>query len=85
MKLNRALVYEKLGKTIYLSMDNEVYLLDNEVSFYIFDLLKKDRSRTEIKEKTKETFASEEEFTNDEKDRFVDEFLSELHRHSIIL
>lgn len=85
MKLNRALVYEKLGKTIYLSMDNEVYLLDNEVSFYIFDLLKKDHSRTEIKEKTKETFASEEEFTNDEKDRFVDEFLSELHRHSIIL
>ncbi|MEQ7314373.1 MULTISPECIES: hypothetical protein [Enterococcus] len=35
MRLNGELAYEKLGNDLYLSLNDEIYLLDNEVSIYI--------------------------------------------------
>ena len=50
MRLNGSLAYEKLGNEIYLSLNNEIYILDNEVSIYIFELLQKQTEINKIKE-----------------------------------
>lgn len=57
MKLNKAIAYEKLGNTIYLSSDEGIFLLENEVATYIFDLLTKEQTIKEIKLKVKEKFS----------------------------
>lgn len=51
MRLNGELAYEKLGNDLYLSLNDEIYLLDNEVSIYIFELLKTNVALSHVKEK----------------------------------
>ena len=50
MRLNGELAYEKLGNDLYFSLIDEIYLLDNEVSIYIFELLKTNVARSHVKE-----------------------------------
>ncbi|MBF8808174.1 MAG: hypothetical protein IC227_07485 [Enterococcus lacertideformus] len=85
MRLNGELAYERLGKKIYLSLNNEVYILDNEVSIYIFELLKKRIEINNIKERVISAFANTEEYTNEEKKIFIEEFIADLINNKIFL
>ncbi|MBO0461366.1 MULTISPECIES: PqqD family peptide modification chaperone [Enterococcus] len=85
MKLSKAIAYEKLGKTIYLSADDGILLLENEVTTYIFELLKKEQTLTEIKEKVKEKFKQMNEYTKEVSDLFIENFLADLLNRAIIV
>ncbi|MGM9904465.1 PqqD family peptide modification chaperone [Enterococcus hirae] len=83
MQLKQSVAYEKLGNTVYLSADNGIFLLENEMSAYIFELLKKEHSLTEIKEKVK-NFKLINEYSMMDRDKFVENLLAELYKNSII-
>ncbi|MEY8445342.1 hypothetical protein [Enterococcus ratti] len=85
MELNGELAYEKLGNEIYLSLNDEIYVLDNEVSIYIFELLKKQLEIRFIKEKVIAYFSNTDEYSIQEKKRFVDEFIEDLIANNILL
>ncbi|WP_409173445.1 PqqD family peptide modification chaperone [Enterococcus mundtii] len=84
MKLNKAIAYEKLGNTIYLSSDEGISLLENEVATYIFDLLTKEQTIKEIKLKVKEKFSHANELTKEGTDLFIENFLTDLSKRSIV-
>lgn len=84
MKLNKAIAYEKLGNTIYLSSDEGTFLLENEVATYIFDLLTKEQTIKEIKLKVKEKFSHANELTKEGTDLFIENFLTDLSKRSIV-
>ncbi|GKS55440.1 hypothetical protein IGJ91_002213 [Enterococcus sp. DIV0765f] len=84
MKLNKAIAYEKLGNTIYLSSDEGIFLLENEVAIYIFDLLTKEQTIKEIKLKVKENFSHANELTKEGTDLFIENFLTDLSKRSIV-
>lgn len=84
MKLNKAIAYEKLGNTIYLSSDEGIFLLENEVAIYIFDLLTKEQTIKEIKLKVKEKFSHANELTKEGTDLFIENFLTDLSKRSIV-
>lgn len=84
MKLNKAIAYEKLGNTIYLSSDEGIFLLENEVVTYIFDLLTKEQTIKEIKLKVKEKFSHANELTKEGTDLFIENFLTDLSKRSIV-
>ncbi|EOH62284.1 hypothetical protein [Enterococcus mundtii] len=84
MKLNKVIAYEKLGNTIYLSSDEGIFLLENEVATYIFDLLTKEQTIKEIKLKVKEKFSHANELTKEGTDLFIENFLTDLSKRSIV-
>ncbi|EOH87536.1 hypothetical protein BH747_07845 [Enterococcus villorum] len=85
MRLNGSLAYEKLGNEIYLSLNNEIYILDNEVSIYIFELLQKQTEINKIKEIVINYYSDTSTYSNEEKKLFVEEFIHELIRQNILL
>ena len=85
MRLNGSLAYEKLGNEIYLSLNNEIYILDNEVSIYIFELLQKQTEINKIKEIVINYCSDTSTYSNEEKKLFVEEFIHELIRQNILL
>ncbi|MGG5304011.1 hypothetical protein IGK16_001627 [Enterococcus pernyi] len=82
MKLNKAIAYEKLGNKI--SSDEGIFLLENEVATYIFDLLTKEQTIKEIKLKVKEKFSHANELTKEGTDLFIENFLTDLSKRSIV-
>ena len=85
MRLNGELAYEKLGNDLYLSLNDEIYLLDNEVSIYIFELLKKNVALSHIKEKVLMRFADSDDYSDEEKEKYIKEFISDLFHNQILL
>lgn len=85
MRLNGSLAYEKLGNEIYLSLNNEIYILDNEVSIYIFELLQKQTEINKIKEIVINYYSDTSTYSNEEKKLFVEEFIHELIHQNILL
>lgn len=83
MRLNGELAYEKLGNDLYLSLNDEIYLLDNEVSIYIFELLKTNVALSHVKEKVLIRFADSGDYSNEEK--YITEFISDLINNQILL
>lgn len=85
MLLNGNLAYEKLGNNIYLSLNDEIYILDNEVAIYIFELLKKQTEIHKIKEKVITRFSDNDNYSDQEKNQFIEEFIHDLIRNGIII
>lgn len=85
MRLNGELAYEKLGNDLYLSLNDEIYLLDNEVSIYIFELLKTNVALSHVKEKVLIRFADSGDYSNEEKEKYITEFISDLINNQILL
>lgn len=83
MRLNGELAYEKLGNDLYLSLNDEIYLLDNEVSIYTFELLKTNVALSHVKEKVLIRFADSGDYSNEEK--YITEFISDLINNQILL
>ncbi|MGM9902570.1 hypothetical protein A5844_000931 [Enterococcus sp. 10A9_DIV0425] len=84
MKINEQVIYEKMGNEVYLNIEDDSFVLDNEVSIYIFDLLKVEQTPEGIKQLVREKFPSTEEFTDEEKEEYIDEFLFVLQKNHII-
>lgn len=84
MKLSKTIAYEKIGKIIYLSSDDGILLLEDEVATYIFELLKKEQTLQEIKQKVKEKFKQANGDTKEVTDLFIENFLTDLSNRSIV-
>ncbi|MDY4307572.1 PqqD family peptide modification chaperone [Enterococcus mundtii] len=67
-----------------MSSDEGIFLLENEVATYIFDLLTKEQTIKEIKLKVKEKFSHANELTKEGTDLFIENFLTDLSKRSIV-
>ena len=49
MKLNEHITYEKMGNDLYIMVEDERFVLDNDVAIDIFNLLKAESTKENIK------------------------------------
>ncbi|MDA9461390.1 hypothetical protein [Enterococcus mundtii] len=84
MKLNENITYEKMGNDLYIMVEDERFVLDNDVAIDVFDLLKVESTKEKIKAFVRNKYRLDKEFTDDEKDGYVEEFLTVLKINGII-
>ncbi|MBO0461350.1 MULTISPECIES: hypothetical protein [Enterococcus] len=84
MKLSENITYEKMGNDLYIMIEDERFILDNEVSIDVFDLLKDECTKEKIKAFVRNKYRLDQEFTDAEKDGYVEEFLAVLKMNGII-
>ncbi|MDB7088966.1 hypothetical protein PM729_14915, partial [Enterococcus mundtii] len=58
MKLNENITYEKMGNDLYIMVESERFVLDNDVAIDIFDLLKAESTKENIKAFVRALFRS---------------------------
>lgn len=84
MKLNENITYEKRGNDLYIMVESERFVLDNDVAIDIFDLLKAESTKENIKAFVRNKYRLDKEFTDEEKDAYVEEFLTVLKINGIM-
>ncbi|AUB54046.1 MULTISPECIES: hypothetical protein [Enterococcus] len=84
MKLNENITYEKMGNDLYIMVESERFVLDNDVAIDIFDLLKAESTKENIKAFVRNKYRLDKEFTDEEKDAYVEEFLTVLKINGIM-
>ncbi|MDA9428568.1 hypothetical protein B834_1046 [Enterococcus mundtii 1A] len=67
-----------------MSSDVGIFLLENEVATYIFDLMTKEQTLKENKIKVKEKFSHANELTKEGTDLFIENFLTDLSKRAIV-
>lgn len=85
MKLNEHITYEKMGNDLYIMVEDERFVLDNDVAINIFNLLKPESTKENIKAFVRDKYRLDQEFTDDEKDSYVEEFLTVLKINGIMI
>ncbi|ONN40711.1 hypothetical protein [Enterococcus mundtii] len=85
MKLNEHITYEKMGNDLYIMVEDERFVLDNDVAIDIFNLLKPESTKENIKAFVRDKYRLDQEFTDDEKDSYVEEFLTVLKINGIMI
>lgn len=84
MKFNENITYEKMGNDLYIMVESERFVLDNDVAIDIFDLLKAESTKENIKAFVRNKYRLDKEFTDEEKDAYVEEFLTVLKINGIM-
>jgi len=65
-------------------VESERFVLDNDVAIDIFDLLKAESTKENIKAFVRNKYRLDKEFTDEEKDAYVEEFLTVLKINGIM-